>query len=196
MLLIVGLGNPGEKYATTRHNLGFMVLDRLFNNQVSAGTVWEFSRDFNAFYFKRGDLFLVKPQTFVNASGIAVRKIADFYKIKPDQIWVVHDDIDLPLGKIRIRIGGGSAGHHGVNSLMRELDSDKFVRFRVGVGRGKLETKKTSKKNFIRQAVVKWVVSPFFEAEKGELRKLIKKGTAAVETALHKGLDRVMNEYN
>ena len=196
MLLIIGLGNPGDKYAHTRHNIGFMVLDRLFNNQVPAGTVWEFSREFNAFYFKKGGLFLVKPQTFVNASGIAARKIADFYKIKPDQIWVVHDDIDLPLGKIRLRIGGGSAGHHGVNSLIRELGSDRFVRFRIGVGRGKLETKKTSKKNFIRQAVVKWVVSPFFDAEKGELRKLVKHGANALETALFKGLDRAMNEYN
>jgi PTH1 family peptidyl-tRNA hydrolase len=196
MLLIVGLGNPGEKYADTRHNIGFMVIDRLFQNQVPSGTEWEHKDQFNAYYFKKGDLVLAKPQTFMNASGTSVRKIRDFYKLKPENIWVVHDDIDLPLGKIRIRAGGGSAGHHGIESLMRELQSDVFVRFRLGVGRGKLEAKKTTKKSMIRQAVVKWVVSPFFDAEKGEMRKLIKHGTTALETALLKGLDRAMNEYN
>ncbi len=196
MLLIIGLGNPGKKYANTRHNIGFMVVDRLFNNQVTSGTNWQFSRNFNAFYFKKGELVFAKPQTFMNASGIAVAKLKNFYQTNLENIWVVHDDIDLPLGKIRIRVGGSSAGHHGINSIIKELGSDNFVRFRMGVGRGKLENKKTSKKHIVRQAVVKWVVAPFFESEIGQVRKLIKDGTKAIETALYKGLDRAMNEYN
>jgi PTH1 family peptidyl-tRNA hydrolase len=195
MILIVGLGNPGEKYQNTRHNIGFMVVDRLFKNQVPFGTNWIFDKSFNALYYKKADLVMVKPQTFMNASGIAVKKIADFYKIDTENIWVVNDDIDLPLGKIRIKSGGGSAGHRGIESIVRELKSEVFVRFRLGVGRGKQDTK-SAKKNFIRQSVIRWVVSPFFEGEKGQMRKLIKHGAQALEIALHRGLDRAMNEYN
>lgn len=196
MNLIVGLGNRGEKYASTRHNIGFMVIDQAFKDLVSVAKDWELHKDINALLFKNGDLIFAKPQTFMNASGMAVKKLVDLYKIPIEHIWVIHDDIDLPLGKIRIRHGGGSAGHHGIESIMREVGSDLFVRFRLGVGRGKLEEKGNSNQNLHRYAVEKFVVSRFSTHEEGEVRKLVKHAAQAVEKALHKGIDRTMNEYN
>ena len=148
MNLIVGLGNPGEKYAYTRHNIGFMVVDKLIKNVIDGGQTWDLNRSLNSYFLKKGDLVFAKPQTFMNASGYAVKKLTDLYKIELDHIWVIHDDIDLPLGKLRIRVGGGSAGHHGIESIMREFaGKDHFVRFRLGVGRGKLEEKKHMDQN-------------------------------------------------
>ena len=197
MNLIVGLGNPGEKYAATRHNIGFMVVDRVVQDLTSVDKTWGMNSHINAFLFKSGDLVFIKPQTFMNASGYAVRKAADLYKIAVDHIWVIHDDIDLPLGKLRIRAGGGSAGHHGIESIMRELaGADTFVKFRLGVGRGKFEEKTHMDQNLHRHAVEKYVVSGFMEAEMGDVRKLVKHGAKAAECALHKGLDRAINQFN
>lgn len=197
MLLIIGLGNLGDKYVATRHNIGFMVIDHVLQDLVKADKTWEARKDINAFIYKNGDLIFAKPQTFMNASGMAVRKLVSLYKVEVDHIWVIHDDIDLPLGKIRIRSGGGSAGHHGIESILRELGGkDKFIRFRLGVGRGKLEEKKHSDQNLRRHAVVRYVVSPFMDHEEGAVRKLIKTAAKAVEVALHQGLDKAMNQYN
>jgi PTH1 family peptidyl-tRNA hydrolase len=196
MNLIIGLGNPGDKYASTRHNIGFMIVDKTLQDLVPSGKTWEFKPDFNAFIFKNGDLIFAKPQTFMNASGMAVAKLANFYHVNPQEIWVVHDDIDLPLGKIKIKAGGGSAGHHGINSLIQQLKSDVFVRFRFGIGRGTLNIEKTAKVNLVKHNIEKYVVSPFVESEAGELRKIIKLGSKAIQTALHKGIDKAMNVYN
>lgn len=197
MNLIVGLGNPGEKYAQTRHNIGFMVVDHALQDLTSAATTWSLNQSLKAYLCKAGDLVFLKPQTFMNGSGVAVKKAIDLYKIDVDHIWVIHDDIDLPLGKLRIRTGGGSAGHHGIESIMRELGgADSFVRFRLGVGRGKLGEKTHTDQNLHRHALEKYVVSSFFEEETGDVRKLVKHAAKAVETALHQGLDRAMNQFN
>ncbi len=196
MNLIIGLGNPGDKYASTRHNIGFMVVDKALKDLVASDKNWDYNKDFNAFIFKNGDLIFAKPQTFMNASGFAVSKIAQYYKAKPEEIWVVNDDIDLPLGKIKIKIGGGSAGHHGINSIISQLNNDLFVRFRLGIGRGQLNVDKSAKKNIVKHNVEKYVISKFEEKEAGEVRKLIKTGAKAIETALHKGIDVAMNVYN
>ncbi|MEK7165267.1 MAG: aminoacyl-tRNA hydrolase [Patescibacteria group bacterium] len=196
MLLIVGLGNPGPKYASTRHNIGCMVVDHVLKDTLTLGKSWGEDADRKALVCKKGDLVFAKPLTFMNGSGFAVKKLSDFYKIKPEDIWVVQDDIDLPLGKIRLRVGGGSAGHHGIESIMRELGNDTFVRFRLGVGRGKLEIQKGASQNLHRRSVEKYVVSPFTDHEAGAVRKLIKHAAEAMELALHKGLDVAMNQYN
>lgn len=112
MYLIIGLGNPGKKFQNTRHNIGFRVVDELP---------------------KRKDFIIIKPRTFMNQSGKAVKALVKFYKIKLENLWVVHDDIDLPLGKIRISRGRGSAGHKGVESIIRELGTKEFWRVRIGV---------------------------------------------------------------
>jgi PTH1 family peptidyl-tRNA hydrolase len=196
MNLIVGLGNPGDKYASTRHNIGFMVVDRVLKDLVAVEKKWERNEQFSVELFKNGDLIFAKPQSFMNASGIVVKKLVDFYKVPVEQIWVIHDDIDLPLGKIRIRSGGGSAGHHGIESIIREVGADTFIRFRLGVGRGKLEEKGSSNHNYHRTGIEKYVVSPFTTHEEGNVRKLLKQATHAIEIALHKGLDIAMNEFN
>lgn len=196
MNLIVGLGNPGPKYLFTRHNIGFLVIDKALQDLVRIDKGWEFNKSFNAFIFKSGDLIFAKPQSFMNTSGVVVKKLIDFYQVPVSNLWVINDDIDLPLGKIRIRAGGGSAGHRGIESIIREIGSDAFIRFRLGVGRGKLDEKKNSNQNLHRYAVEKFVVSVFHTNEEGEVRKLIKTAAKAIEKALHKGIDRAMVEFN
>lgn len=197
MNLIVGLGNPGPKYESTRHNIGFVVVDHVVKLLSEVRKSWEMNTTFRAEICKLADLVFAKPQTFMNASGFSVRKLMDFYKIDIDHLWVVHDDIDLPIGKIRIRKGGASAGHHGIESIIRELGSkDGFIRFRLGVGRGLLDEKKPASQNLHRHAVEKYVISPFTTHEEGKVRKLIKHASKAIELALHKGMDRAMNQYN
>jgi PTH1 family peptidyl-tRNA hydrolase len=126
--LIVGLGNPGDKYMQTRHNVGFLVLDSLCSGE------FKFEKKFNAEVCEQGEgVILMKPQTFMNLSGEAMKTFTDYYKITLENIWVVHDDIDIPFGEIRIREGGSSAGHKGVESAIKQLGIESFLRFRVGV---------------------------------------------------------------
>lgn len=136
--LIVGLGNPGQKYEQTRHNVGFVVLDSFCVDDFKLG------RKFDAELCDQGDgTVLVKPQTFMNLSGEAVKAFVDYYKVEPQNIWVVHDDVDIPFGEIRVRKGGSSAGHKGVDSIIESLGTQDFLRFRVGVKNedlGRLET--------------------------------------------------------
>lgn len=188
MILIVGLGNPGEKYQNTRHNLGFRVLDELLRKMTPVGkTDWEENKRFNSLSSKIGELILTKPQTFMNASGYAVSQMSQFYKIKSEDIWVIHDDVDLPLGKIKIRLGGAAAGHHGVESIIEKLGTDKFVRFRLGVGhpgRG------------VDGNVERYVLREFDINETSEVKKIVKQTVKAIRIALDKGLERATNQFN
>ena len=149
MKLIVGLGNPGAKYAPTRHNLGFMVLDHIAQHlQV------EFEAKFDGLLAKANamnqDLVLAKPQTMMNLSGRAVQQIASFYKIEPSDIWVIHDDIDLEFGKLRVRRGGSSGGHNGLKSVIEQI-GDSFVRFKIGVANEQLR-QQIDPEHFVLQA--------------------------------------------
>lgn len=205
MKLIVGLGNPGKKYEKTRHNLGFMLIERFLKNFESVKTtVWENSSKFKSdiaqieWQPRRGSLekvILVKPKTFMNNSGMAVKIITDFYKISADNIWAIHDDIDLPIGSMKIRFGGGSAGHHGIESVMEHLRTDKFWRFRLGIGlqNGKLKIENGSLK--IKNAE-DYVLGSFTGQERGKLKNLIKRGTQAIETSLEDSLESAMNRFN
>lgn len=196
MKLIVGLGNPGDKYRDTRHNVGFMVVDKLAHELGGKDVRWESSTKHKALIAKAGEVVLVKPQAYMNASGVAVSSVARFYKMNPEDVWVIHDDLDLPLGKIRIRVGGGSAGHNGIESIMRELGSDAFARFRLGIGRGMEGKVKSAKRNFHRRFVIDFVLSKFHRSEAGDMKHLVKNGVEAVRTALFKGVDRAMNRFN
>jgi PTH1 family peptidyl-tRNA hydrolase len=136
MKLIVGLGNPGAKYAQTRHNLGFMVLDHIAEHLEA-----KFEVKFDSLVAKANamnqDLVLAKPQTMMNLSGRAIQRIAAFYKIEPGDIWVIHDDIDLGFGKLRVRQGGSSGGHNGLKSIIEQI-GDGFARFKIGVANNQL----------------------------------------------------------
>ncbi|MEK7533503.1 MAG: aminoacyl-tRNA hydrolase [Patescibacteria group bacterium] len=196
MKLIIGLGNPGEKYQDTRHNVGFMVVDKLAHELGGLDIRWEQSAKHKASIAKAGEVILVKPETFMNASGVSVKSIAGFYKIAPEDVWVVQDDLDLPLGKIRIRVGGASAGHHGIDSIIRELGSDKFIRIRLGIGRGKSGSGIVADRKLHQSSVVQFVLSRFGRSEAGEFKHLVQHGVEAVRVALFKGIDRAMNRFN
>lgn len=152
MRLIIGLGNPGKKYAQTRHNLGFMVLDAL-------GTA----------IAKKDNFLLVKPQTYMNLSGQAVAKIARYYKIKPEEILIIHDDKDLPFGKIRIRHKGSAGGHLGVQSVIDALKTDKFSRLKIGIG--KPDIKNTEK----------FVLQKFSSEERKKLPEIINQAILLID---------------
>ncbi len=199
MRLIVGLGNPGSKFEYTRHNIGFMVVERLVKDRFSllpSLKVWKKEEKFLSEVCKADDYIVSKPQTYMNLAGLAVAKIANFYKVNTSDILVVHDDIDLPIGKIRIRVGGASAGHHGIDSIIKNLGSSDFVRIRLGIGRGKLDKPHGEGHNLHRHEVEKFVVSPFRDNEGGEVKKLIKNAVEAVEIALDKGIEKAMNRFN
>ena len=118
MKIIVGLGNPGGQYTDTRHNIGYMIVEHLSHEIGSSSFVWEQDDKHKVMAGKIGEVLLVKPLTYMNNSGIAVKGLMDYYKLKATDVWVIHDDIDLPLGKIRIRQKGGTAGHNGVISFL------------------------------------------------------------------------------
>lgn len=211
MKLIVGLGNPGKKYEKTRHNLGFMVIEHFLKDFQNAKDIsWESSTKFKSDIFqiewqpKHGSLekvILIKPQTYMNNSGLAVRIATDFYKISADNIWVIHDDIDLPLGYMKIRFAGASAGHHGVDSIMEHLNTDKFWRFRLGTGQQRTPLRQGFEgqakiANHKMKNVEDYVLGNFVGQERGKLKDLIKRGVAAIEASLEDGLDAAMNRFN
>lgn len=140
MELIIGLGNPGKKYESSRHNAGFMAVDKIreyFSTEGGPASGWEFNKKFNAdiseVIIDGKKIILVKPQTFMNLSGEAVKKILDFYKLTPADIIVIHDDLDIDLGKYKISADSSSAGHQGVQSIIDRLGTQKFKRIRIGI---------------------------------------------------------------
>lgn len=182
MKLIVGLGNPGSQYESTRHNIGFMVVEKLAR-ELSTNTIsWDEDTVRKALVTRVGDVMLAKPTTFMNNSGLAVGALLRYYKCSPEDLWVIHDDIDLPLGKIRIRTSGGTGGHHGIESIIKAIKTDSFVRFRLGIGRGK--------------NIVDFVLSRFHRSEAGQMKHLVKHATDAVRMALLDGLDKAQNRFH
>lgn len=198
MKLLVGLGNPGEKYQDTRHNIGFMVLEHFLKHASPLkDTLWHDEPKFKSdiamidWQSKEGKLekiILVRPKTFMNNSGMAIALIAKFYHIDADDIWVVYDDIDLNLGSFRIRFGGGAGGHRGVESVLEQVGNELFWRFRVGIGRpdGLGGVK----------GVDNYVLGNFGSSDHGKVREVIKRASDALEMALEKDLQTAMNRFN
>jgi PTH1 family peptidyl-tRNA hydrolase len=143
MLLIIGLGNPGKEYARTRHNAGFLLVDYL--KEKYAFPDFEFNKKLNCETSKKaaanGEVMLIKPQTFMNESGRAIRAVLDFYKIKPENMVVLHDEIDLPLGTYKITNNSSSAGHNGVQDIIDHIGTQNFRRIRVGIANEDLRAK-------------------------------------------------------
>jgi len=203
MKIIVGLGNPGEKYEATRHNLGFMVVDHFLKDfEPVRQKDWEDLVKFKSeiaqieWQPKNGELqkvILVKPKTYMNNSGMAIALVASYYKVLPSDIWIIHDDFDLPIGSMKIRLGGASAGHHGVESIIGSLGTDKFWRFRLGTGESHAKGKMAKHK--IRSAD-DFVLSGFGRGESGKIRELIKRGVKAIETGLEEDLKKAQNRFN
>jgi PTH1 family peptidyl-tRNA hydrolase len=185
--LVVGLGNPGDTYRQTRHNAGFMVLDEVAD---FCAVVLKKSRSFPNLFYGRGAIegtntILVKPLAFMNRSGPPVQKISNYYKILCEDVLVIHDDIDLAFGRLKIKRKGGDGGHKGVRSLRQALGGDEFVRLRIGVGRTEDEI-----------SVTDHVLGRFNPQEKKVLEQIITKAREAVVTILCKGTKEGMNRFN
>ena len=167
MKLVVGLGNPGEKYAKTRHNIGFMVLDEIIKKYIVSPKT---NKKLGAILYDLDqERVLLKPTTFMNSSGGPVANMVRFYKLDPDKLLVVHDDVDLAFGQVKIQFGKSSAGHRGVQSIINKLGTDEFTRVRVGVGRPpeRMETDA-------------YVLQRFSAGEKGDLEEVLKSVTKII----------------
>lgn len=185
MILVVGLGNPGADYRATRHNFGFMALDALAHRLESQ---WTAEKKYNAetAEISLGNArkaLLVKPQTFMNRSGEAVARIAQFYKIAPENIWVMYDDLDLPLGSIRVRQGGASGGHHGIESLEKSLGTSAFARIRLGIRGAELRQEHTER-NIDTTA---FVMDRFHVSEQPLVEKVCQTTSLLLAESLEKG---------
>ena len=216
MKLIVGLGNPGEEHEKTRHNLGFMVVERFLKDfEPIKHTEWDNNEKFKSdvahidWQPKVGLLekvILAKPKTYMNNSGLAVSLLASFYsprfageagKVKPEDIWILHDDIDLPIGSLRIRMGGSSAGHKGIESIIQHLKTERFWRFRLGIGHPlKTQNSKLKTQKYMAKHVEEFVLEPFATDEQGSIKHLVKHASKALGEALEHGIDSAMNIYN
>lgn len=201
MILIVGLGNPGEKYDNTRHNIGFDTLDSLLKKYEPVNeSSWDDNKKTKSFIKKLtiGSIpcLLAKPQTYMNNSGMAVNLLLQYYKIKPEELIVIHDELDLPLGKIQIRFGGGTAGHNGLESIIDTLKTDKFVRIRMGVGHPKGKDRGPKSEVKSDDSVSNYVVSHFVETEHKDVRNMKKHVQKQLELLLKHGLDTFMSKFN
>ena len=190
--LIAGLGNPGIKYTGNRHNIGFMCVDRFaHDNNLS------FTRSNSRAKIAEGriaghDIVIAKPQTFMNNSGESVGRLVRKFKVKFDNLIIVHDDLDLPLGKIRIRLGGSSGGHNGINSIVQHIGNQEFIRVRVGIGRPNgQETHENGEDD-----VINHVLGDFTAEEKTIMQEVIPCVSEALQCLLTDGLTEAMNKYN
>jgi PTH1 family peptidyl-tRNA hydrolase len=213
--LIVGLGNPGEKYKMTRHNLGFRVIDKISENLnlPEAKQEAKFKADISEYRINNEKILFAKPQTFMNKSGQAVNQISCFYKIKPENIWIIYDDMDLSLGKLKISFNKNSGGHKGVQSIIDRIGRKDFFRFRIGTKANlRLKTQKfpptadplkAEKLQFktqnYEQAKCKlenFVLGKFSDEEEKIIQKAIKKTALAIEAALKENIEKAISKLN
>lgn len=185
MKIIAGLGNPGDRYLFTRHNLGFMVADRLALTHNLSFRRKKFDALFAEGSLSGVPVILLKPQTFMNLSGAAVGPLVRFLKADPSDLVVVHDDLDLPFGTLRIKDGGGDGGHKGLQSVIEALGTDAFLRLRLGIG-----------KPAAKELVEAYVLEPFGKDEMDELPALLERACSALMEILTAGARPAMNKFN
>ena len=183
--LLIGLGNPGREYRDNRHNIGFMLIDRLAVRLDARGMKLQSKAIVIGALYEERKLILAKPQTYMNLSGGAVQGLLHFYKIPPESLIVAHDDLDLPLGTIRIRPGGGAGGQRGMASTIERLGTQDFPRLRLGIGRppGRMDA-------------AAYVLQDFSRADLLIVSETLDRAADAVLTFVTDGLDKAMNKYN
>lgn len=206
MKLVVGLGNPGEEYQNTRHNTGFIVLDFILGKKVE----WRESSGTKLFYYKGSvagkETEYIKPTTFMNNSGVAVLHVKQKHKLNLKDIIVIHDDIDLPLGKMKISFNKSSGGHNGLESIIKKLKSQEFLRIRVGISpatpSGKIrkpkgETRPNDRYRPVgREAVLNFLLGEYKKNELETIKKLSKKIAEAVQMIFEEGKEKAMSVFN
>ena len=183
--LIVGLGNPGRIYRLTRHNIGFMVVDRIASNLKCSLSKVQGKAIVGMCRLDANRLILAKPHTFMNLSGVAVSSLVRFYKIDLEHLIIIHDDVDVPFGQIRLRPGGGSAGQKGVESIIEKLGTKSFPRLRMGIGQppGRMDS-------------ADYVLLPFGKDDEEGLSGFLDRAVEAVKCFITEGLEVAMNRYN
>ena len=181
MNILVGLGNPGRKYSDTKHNFGFWVLNRFAEKR---SLTFEAGKG-DYLLAKKGDLICIKPTSFMNNSGMPVLDVKQFFKVEPEQFLVVYDDIDLPLGTIRFRDGGGTGGHKGIESIIYQTQNEKFNRLRIGIATD----------DDMRPAE-RYVLSPFRDEQKESVNEMIEKACEGIEYYLSHNIKETMNQFN
>lgn len=184
--LLVCLGNPGDKYENTRHNVGFMVADEMAERQSKPIQRLKFKALTNVLDISGERVLVMKPITYMNLSGEAVRQAADFYKIPPERVLVVSDDTALPVGRLRIRVKGSAGGHNGLKNIIQHLGTDQFPRLRVGVG----------EKPYPDYDMADWVLGKFTGEDKKKIDASVKRAADAVACILSEGIDRGMGKFN
>lgn len=183
--LVVGLGNPGREYRNTRHNMGFLALDHLAAHWAITALKVQGKAIISSAQYAGNKVILAKPQTYMNLSGQAVSALMNFYKVPLEHLLVIHDDVDIPFGTIRIRPGGGFGGQKGVGSIIEKLGTQEFARMRLGVGRppGQMDT-------------ANYVLQSFSKEDEEFLQSVFAKSDEAVETFIAEGLNTAMNRFN
>lgn len=184
MKLIIGLGNIGKEYENTRHNAGFMAIDRLADKLEMSFNQEKFSAYFAKKKINQEDVILLKPTTFMNNSGIALRQCMDFYKIDPEDILVLYDDMDMPVGKLRLRQKGSAGGHNGIKSIISHIGTQEFDRIRIGIGKDKMIP------------VVDWVLGKFTPQQMEELNTALDQASQAAFFSISHSFSDTMNRYN
>lgn len=183
--MIAGLGNPGRRYSKTRHNIGFLVLDVFASRRKVAWKEQEGYATTASYVFGATRILLVKPQTYMNRSGEVVKKILEDSGLHKESLIVVHDDMDLPFETMKLKKGGGSGGHKGIESVLGELGSDRFVRVKMGIGRPQPE-----------QEPEDYVLGAFSDEQGARLPQFLLRGAEALGCVLEQGIDRAMNLFN
>ena len=184
--LVVGLGNPGSKYEWTRHNMGFLVVDELAERLSIPVQRLKFKALTNTAVLGGKSVLLMKPTTYMNLSGEAVGQAARFYKIPPERVLVISDDVSLPQGKLRVRRSGSAGGHNGLKNIIAHLGTDQFPRIKVGVGQ----------KPSPDSDMVNWVLGTFTGQDRKVMEEAISRAADAVTVLLQHGIDQAMSSYN
>jgi len=183
--LIAGLGNPGPKYKNTRHNIGFRVIN-LWGDDLNVCLTGRRFKSINALTrFAGKRIFLIRPLTYMNHSGESVRAAVDYYGLEFEKLLVIHDDLDLPLGRIKLVKNGGAGGHKGITSLIQHLGTTKFPRIRIGIGRPRYS-----------ESVEEFVLKPFYKDELEIIREVIRRAVQACELFVSQGIESAMNIVN
>tara|TARA_B000000441_G_scaffold121141_1_gene96066 strand:+ start:1092 stop:1667 length:576 start_codon:yes stop_codon:yes gene_type:complete len=183
--LIAGLGNPGDKYKNNRHNIGFQIIDTYLTYFSQNKLIDKFDSEYTSINFKENKLHIIKPKTFMNESGIAVNKCINFFKIPLENLIVIYDEMDLSPGNIKIKFGGGSAGHNGIKSIINCLGSEKFTRVRIGIG-----------KPVNKEKISSYVLSNFTNDELNLFNEIKTNIKYIIEDLVLEGLPFAMNKFN
>jgi PTH1 family peptidyl-tRNA hydrolase len=190
--LLVGLGNPGRKYERNRHNVGFFVIDELARRHDLGPFRDRFGGQAADGRLISDKVLLLKPMEYMNHSGFAVQRAAQYYDLAPEQIVVIHDELDLDLARLKLKKSGGAGGHNGLRSIIQQLGSRDFLRVRIGIGK----PTRTDGRPAGKEAGASYVLSDFPSAQQAEVEDAVRTAADAVETIVDRGIDRAMNEFN